>query len=356
MKVSRKRHQHLQRLAEVKKSKLPSKKITKVKNCAKIRKSKPITEIQKLIKRQNMTFECSHYLVGSSSFPRFYRNQYDLSRSNGLLKSGMHQRVETVGKQAFATTIENFIYQPFRISNRIPFICSTPDFIVFSPRLTLIEVKTSEKLEKCIQLFENIPSEYLLQILVSMEVFCLTHAELNIYLYENQSKMRNCYGYPNWVTLIGKVKILKKKTLFTNEMAPKLIQKYMVFLKAFMNSQKIDMSKKDEREIEEMFLACFSTHKNLKVTNKKIRNITSLKHFSVFTNFCKRWAGFDPDDERYGLQNRKNFEKDRYRDVTKNLKLRFIQKKKSIPKKKTVVITGDLVNELLKTENFMFDH
>ena len=172
-----------------------------------------------------MTFECSHYLVGFSSFLRFFRNQYDLSKSHGLLRSGMNKKIGSVGEQAFTTTVDNFIYQPFRTYNRIPFICSTPDFIIFSPQVTIIEIKISEKLEKCLQMFENPPSEYLLQIHVSMEVFCLTHAELSIYFYEQESNMRNCYGFRKWVSLIGKVKIVKKTSLFSNNMASSLIQR-----------------------------------------------------------------------------------------------------------------------------------
>ena len=109
-----------------------------------------------------------------------------------------------------------------------------------------------------------------------------------------------------------------------------------------MKSQKINMSKKEEREVEDLFLACFSTHKTLKVTYKNIKNITSQRHFSVLTDFCKKLARFDPDDKIYGTQTRKDFEKDRYKNERDNLKLRFIQKKKSTPKEKIIVITKDL--------------
>ena len=78
-----------------------------------------------------------------------------------------------------------------------------------------------------------------------------------------------------------------------------------------MKSQKINMSKKEEREVEDLFLACFSTHKTLKVTYKNIKNITSQRHFSVLTDFCKKLARFDPDDKIYGTQTRKDFEKDK---------------------------------------------
>lgn len=355
MKYSRKRREHIQKLAEMKKKNLAVKKTKKIRKAIKKLKSKPIREIERIVNKKQMSLKCTHYLVGSSGFLRFYRDQYDLNRSHGSLRSGLNKKVGTIGEHAFATTTNHFIYQPFRIYNRIPFLCATPDFILLRPSLVLIEIKTTENIETCKRLFEKTPSEYLLQILVSMEIFSLTNAELFVYFYEGESKFRNCYGYRKWVTLYGRVKIVKKVKLFTDEIVSKLIKKYVVFLKEFMGTQRVKMLRNDEEEIEILLLKCFSTHKTLKVTNKNIRNITSEKQTFILSDFCKKKARFDPDDEMYGTKSRKEYENNRYSDVTKNLKLRFIQKKKSVPKEKTIEMNETLINELLKTEGFLYN-
>lgn len=346
MKLTNRRMQQIKRLAIQRKSK--TKKRIKKKKIQQVAqpKSQILSEFNKLIHRKDMNYNCRHYLVGASSFMRFLRGQYTLEKAHGCLRSREGQRIGTIGEQAFAQKASKFLYQPFTIYNRLPFICCSADFIVFEPKLKLIEIKTSESHDICQALFDSPPPEYLIQIWLCMELFRLSTASLFIYHYTNKTPFRNKYGYPKFVKLFGKVHIRRKATLFTSGVIKLSIERYLTFIKKYFETMKVNIEENDFHELKERLLKCAETRKPLRITERNIRNSIIQRTNNDLSSTCFKLAGFDPDTSEYESTKPNLSAQERYKDVKKNLALRLIEQRQSTPLERTIDLTKELITKL----------
>ena len=287
-----------------------------------------VRQFKNFVLRKATEFPCNHNLVGSSNFLRFLKGKYNPSRAHGVIRSQTNQAIGRVGENAYGSSVDNFLYQPFSISKRFPFLCSTSDFILIAPNPILIEIKTSQNLETCKEMFENVRNEHLFQILTSLEVYGLRKAHLLIYYYDEHSNKRNKYGYGKWVTLYGRIFITVKKDFFANELGFKAIEKYIDFLRLYYESMSLKASQKDLKIIQQMLTKTMNTHKRLLTSYTTIRNLPIKRQSPILSDLCLELAGADPDDERFGPKETKVFEQKVYKDVKKNLAIQKIQKTK----------------------------
>jgi hypothetical protein len=188
MGLSRKRLKQIKKIAFNRRNSPPV--VTPALRCTRIKhKIKKLNyDLRDIVRRKELPFKCRHYFIGSSCFLRFLKNQFTLRTAHGCLRSRLNQKVGSIGEQAFAKTCEPYLYQPFTISSKLPFLVATPDFILLKRRPELIEVKTSKSIEGCEQMFRSPNNDFLIQIWIAMELFGLDKAQLLIYHYEESAE------------------------------------------------------------------------------------------------------------------------------------------------------------------------
>ncbi len=110
MKVTRKRMNQVKGLAALRKAKISKIKLNKETGRQIIHKNPNIQQFKNLILRKDLKFPCRHYLIGSSSFNRFLKKQFDLKMAHGCLRSQFNQKLGSIGEEAYAKTSQSFIY------------------------------------------------------------------------------------------------------------------------------------------------------------------------------------------------------------------------------------------------------
>lgn len=58
-----------------------------------------------LITRKEVPLKCWHYMIGSSCFLRFLKNQFTIKKAHRCLHMSLNHKVESIGEQAFAKKI-----------------------------------------------------------------------------------------------------------------------------------------------------------------------------------------------------------------------------------------------------------
>ena len=96
-------------------------------------------------------------------------------------------------------------------------------------------------------------------------------------------------------------------------------------------------------------MKCYRSHNRLKIPSKSIGRRLTTKTVSGKTEKCLKLAKFDPDDERWGTEEIRRFERQRYSDLTKCLKIRRIQKRRSVK------LTKKVIFDQVYPENMMND-
>lgn len=355
MKISLKRKSHLTKLAEMRKSKKIFKKKTIAIEVQKPKESRVVRQFRQLLLRRRMRFICGHYLVGASSMLRLWNGNYDLRRAHGSIRSQLNHGIGSVGEQAFAAEPGNYVHHPFAISRRLPFLCATTDYIIFKREPELIEIKTSTSAENCENILKKPPHEYLIQVWTAMEIFGLKKARLLIYHYEKGKGGRNNYGYKNWVSLYGAINITNNYDIFQGKLAIKLINRYIDFLRVFYAELKVKTNDKDLADIKQLLVRCAETHKRLFTTNSCIRQLFVERKSKNISSICKLLAGCDPQDERYGLRSRQQYEQNRFKNVTQNLKIRQIQRKRSKVRERSLSLNKNMFELIFNGEENMFN-
>ena len=355
MKTSQKRKKQIKKMIRDRKIK----KLSKSKNIPKIKKSPPSwfsAQIKRIIHRQTIDFPCAHVLVSSSSFLRFLKGQFNIRKAHGFLFGGFNHGVGLAGEQAFAKINDAYVHNPFGISKRLPFLCSTPDFIMKEEKIFLVEIKTLKTIEGCKELFKNVPNEYLFQIWISLEIFGLTKACLFIYLYEENSRKKNKFGTTKQVSLFGKIHINLKDLNLLQEISILTINRYLEYLKSFFATFKITVTKEDISEAKRELELCFSRHKRLKTTIKDIGNLIIKKNMGIVTEDCFKALNYTPEVEKFGTESRIQHDKEYYKNLKNCLERRKIKLLGSKFEEKTIELNKDLIDKGLKTEAFAFDN
>lgn len=350
MGLSRKRIKQIKQLASNRRHPKQVKESAKKKLVSKPKISKLTKDFQALICRKELRFKCRHYLIGSSCFLRFLRKQFTLKMAHGCLRSSLNQRVGSIGEQAFAKTVEPYLYQPFSISSKLPFVAAAADFILLNHHPKLIEIKTSKTIEGCEQIFQNPSADYLVQIWTAMELFGLSNAELLIYHYEESGKRRNKFGFFKFTKLFARIIITWTASLFSDEVVFNAIVNYIEFVGKYLRANNIKFSQSDLQNLQSNMIVCASRHKSARSSLKNIRNLLRLRPQRDLNNLCFALAGFDPDFERYGTTSRAQFEKERYSNVRENLDLRLIELLRSKPIERELTFNVDLREKLTKVD------
>jgi len=232
-----------------------------------------VSMVKKIIKRKRVEFICKHVLVGSSQVLRFLRKQYTIYKSHGFLRSGLNNKIGSIGEQAFTATNSGYVHQPFAISKQLPFICTTPDFIMNKPNLKVVEIKTCTRQTVCKSLFDDLPSEYILQVWIAMEIFGIKSGQLNIYYFESTAKRVNKYACNKFVSLYGIIYFENQFDSMLDHIKDSAINSYCEFLEHFCKYFRKRFSKKDTEDAVHLFNKCYAEHKSLKISNKNFRNL-----------------------------------------------------------------------------------
>jgi hypothetical protein len=310
--------------------------------------------ISTILKRLEIKFEYNHLLIGSSCLLRFLNDQYSYQRAHGFLRGQHNHRIGSIGEQAFAENGPDFYYQPFTISKRLPFLCCTPDFILKTDPLKLIEIKTSTKIEICKSYFESVPHEFLAQIWLSMEIFGIKECELLIYHYDQQAKRKNRYGYNKFVQLYARIAIKIACESFLERIKPLAIEKYIEFLSAVLEYFSTSISSEEKEWARIKFEHCYLKHQKIKVCMKNVKSLMIDRKGLFLSDACRLKAGLSDDPEQYGTLSRQQFEKQRFADVRQNLKIRKIQQKRPKLNTRTIELNEALLEKILRTDSFMY--
>lgn len=276
--------------------------------------------LELILKRELGTLRCLHVLVGSSSFHRFLKGQYDLEKAHSSMRARMPSGCGLSGEQAFARMNDYRFYQPFAILKRLPFVCSTPDFFITTPKLTLFEIKTTTTLKSCRNLFSSLPRDYFLQVWISMEIFGVRLGKVYIYHYETRSDRLNKYGQRKFVKLYGIVNLHIDYLEMLEDIRDLAIDRYLDFLAEYFVHFQIEFSSESRAYERQMLLQCFKRHNRLNMSLKNIRNIISIKDTGNETSACFELADMKDQEENFGTKDRQKHDQEFYKDIKQNLK------------------------------------
>jgi hypothetical protein len=353
-KTSLKRKKQIKKLADMSRNQA-AKKIKKFKKITKPDKTWIENHLKNIVQRKPIEYFCSHVLVGSSSFVRFLRGQFNIKKAHGFLHGSQNQKVGLVGEQAFATFEDKYFYQTFGISKRLPFLCTTADFIVKRKKILLIEVKTAKTIVSCETLFENTPIEYLFQIWITLEIFGLDQADLMIYHYDENAKKKNKYGMHRFVSLYGIVHIQLKYFKLLDDIKSKAIEKYLDFLKTFFSHFGSEMTNNDKILAKSALDSCFEKHKRISGNSKNINQLILKRNVGIIQDECRKIVSFDPNDERNGTESRRKQDAAYFANLKKCLERRLIQYKKICWKEKKLILDKQLIEKIDKLSSFLFE-
>lgn len=353
MKTSLKRKSQIRLLADHRKNdklvKKKSKVIVKPKQDSWIR-----VHMKNLILRQPIDYKCPHLHVGSSCFLRFLRGQFNYRKAHGFLFSQYTHGIGLAGEQAFAASHDNFVYHPFSVSKRLPFLCSTPDFILKEKKVMLVEIKTCTTLKKCQELFNSPPLEYLFQIWVSLEIFGLDEACLMIYFFDEYQSKRNRYGTTKAVSLFAKINLKVKTKSLMDRISELAIQRFVDYANMFFKGFGEEVTLENLKEVKETLVECFKKHKRLSTSNYNVNSIIQKKNLGIVTRDCYRMVNLDPDELKGGTVSREKHDKEYYKNLKNCLERRRIKFEKKNLITKTMDFDDAMIDSALKIKKFLF--
>ena len=203
---------------------------------------------------------CKHYLIGASTLEALARNDVTFASTHRKFTTfaAMHH-----GKIAEKAFMDNYLQhntgkitqQPSFRSWRIPFLCSTGDFVIQEGEESVyVEIKSTKNQKDA----ENIPSNkrYLMQIWITMDILGINKGRLLVYLTDSSPVPR--------VKKILDVKITRSVELITSKTGKVLIDGYIVFLETFFKVLNIPFDYSDHLHASKVFFGC------LKRIEKKI--------------------------------------------------------------------------------------
>jgi hypothetical protein len=230
-----------------------------------------------------------------------------------------------VCEQAYAQRFSYRYYQPFNISKRLSFVCSTPDFVISTSGLTIIEIKTCTQLNKGRKISNSMPNEYILQVWTSMETFGISPAHVYIYPFEEKSKRLNKFNNPKFVHLYGILQFTIEYAKIFEDILDLSSKRHAEFLEHFFKVFDIQMSNADKTYALTLIKQHFENHRRVKSTTKSVNRLVPSKKIVRESNMSYRFANFWPQDEKWGTESRKLHHKEFFKDVNQNLRKRKIQ-------------------------------
>lgn len=224
---------------------------------------------------------CQHYLIGSSMLEDLCRKAVTFTTVH---KKFTNFAVVHSGKHAEKAFLDNFLStkkgkiteQPIGRSWKIPFLCSTGDFIINEGTEDVyVEIKsTSKQNAEDAHLHTN--KRNLMQIWLTMDIFGISKGQLVVYKTTKEN-------IPV-VTEVLIMHITKTVPLINKKIASIFISGYVSFLETFFKSINIPFSHDDHLYANKVFLGCL----------KRIDKVIPLQNKSNLA--CKYFANRTKED------------------------------------------------------------
>lgn len=191
------------------------------------------TFLKAMIKAKVPSDMCPHHLIGSSSVFAFLQGRHSFKKAHAAMRTTPEARiVGAAGEESYLRKAKNITkMHPFAIGREQPWICASPDFLLFkSDKNHIVEVKTFSNDAAAASCFCNTDNRTVVQLWLSMELFGCQRGELRVYTVDQIA--RRC-------TLFGVVKLERQVPFLDKTLAAISCLQYSRFVDEYLEMQNI---------------------------------------------------------------------------------------------------------------------